>query len=382
VGIPTRADYSLAEGLTYFNHGSIGTVPRVVQRAHAEYISTCESNPWLYMWGGAWEEARESTRQAAATYVGCEAAEIAINRNTTDGFNLLAAGLPLQRGDEVVFSNLNHPGASVCWEHCATARGFTVRKMEIPFADVPEMTEAALVERHRAAVTKRTRVLIVPHLDNTLGILTPVRAIAKAVRAVGVEFVFVDGAQTIGMLPVDIAALGVDAYCMSPHKWLQAPKGLGLLYLRKDLQKRLRPHTVTWGQRSWRGTVRMFEDYGTRDLSAVLALGDAIIFQAAAGIANTAAMRKKLWDRIRAKVQADDRLIWRSPNSWELNGSLCAIEVRGKQSAMLGARLWKEHKIVVRAFPAKGLNILRLSLNTMNTAAEIDAFFVAVNGLR
>jgi selenocysteine lyase/cysteine desulfurase len=154
------------------------------------------------------------------------------------------------------------------------------------------------------------------------------------------------------------------------------------LYLKKDLQKQLRPQIVTWGQRSWRGSVRMFEDYGTRDLPAVLALGDAIVFQAKVGIANTAAMRKKLWERVRARVQADDRLVWRSPNSWELNGSLLAIEVRGKQSAILGARLWREHKIVVRAFPAKGLNTLRLSLNTMNTAAEIDAFFVAVTGLR
>ncbi len=370
----TLDDYTLSPGLTYFNHGSVGTTPRIVQEAHAKYLATCETNPWLYMWGGAWEEARESTRKQAGDFLGCEASEIVINRNTTDGFNLLAAGLPLKRGDEVLFSNFNHAGASICWQHRAGERGFVVRHLEIPFGEIGEMPEAAIVDRHRRAITQRTRVLVLPHMDNTLGLLTPIRAIVKVAREKGVDYVFADGAQVVGMLPVDVRALGVDAYCMSPHKWLQAPKGIGLMYMKKDLQERVRPQTVTWGQKRWSDS-RVFEDYGTRDVPALLALGDAIAFHAKAGIEKTAKVRHELWRKVRAKVKADDRIIWRSPAKWELGGSLYAIEVKGKESSKLGEALWKKHKMVVRAFHSDRLNTLRLSPNVANTEAQIDAFF-------
>jgi selenocysteine lyase/cysteine desulfurase len=196
----------------------------------------------------------------------------------------------------------------------------------------------------------------------------------KVAREKGVDYVFADGAQVVGMLPVDVRALGVDAYCMSPHKWLQAPKGIGLMYMKKDLQERVRPQTVTWGQKRWNDS-RVFEDYGTRDVPALLALGDAIAFHAKAGIEKTAKVRHELWRKVRAKVKADDRIIWRSPGKWELGGSLYAIEVKGKESSRLGEALWKKHKMVVRAFHSDRLNTLRLSPNVANTEAQIDAFF-------
>lgn len=374
-------DYTLAEGLTYFNHGSIGTMPRIVQQAHAGYLVTCETNPWLYMWGGAWEEAREATRSVAAKFLGCGADEIVVNRSTTDGFNLLAAGLRLARGDEVLFSNFNHAGASICWKHHSEARGYVIRHLEVPIRAVPSITTAELVERHVSAITRRTRVLVLPHMDNMLGLRTPVAAITKAARAKGVEFVFVDGAQVVGMLPVDVKALGVDAYCTSPHKWLQAPKGIGLMYMSKPTQAAVNPQTVTWGQGRWQDSARVFEDYGTRDVPAVLALGDAIAFHQKAGIQQTAARRKMLWNHVRSQVRATDRVVWRSPDTWELAGSLYAIEVRGQVSTELGERLWKRHKIVTRAFHSDDMNILRLSLNVANTKAQIDNLFELIGKL-
>ena len=92
--------YTLDPGITYLNHGSIGTIPRTVQQAHRSYLELCETNPWLYMWGGAWEETREAVRAKAAQLLRCEADEVALTHNTTEGFNILAQGLPLGRGDE------------------------------------------------------------------------------------------------------------------------------------------------------------------------------------------------------------------------------------------------------------------------------------------
>jgi len=94
-----------------------------------------------------------------------------------------------------------------------------------------------------------------------------------------VEFVAVDGAQTAGMLPLDLAASGVDFYSTSGHKWIQAPKGTGLLYVRREVRENVAPMWMTWGQARWEGTVRVLEDYGTRNLAEILVLGDAIAFQ-------------------------------------------------------------------------------------------------------
>lgn len=372
-----RADYSLDPDVTYLNHGSVGTVPRIVHEVHVRYLATCEENPWLYMWGGAWEEAREQTRAAAAELLGCEADEIVINRNTTDGFNLLAAGLPFEAGDEVLFSNLNHAGASVCWEHHAATRGYVVRKLDIPLDDVAAMTGEELIARHAAAITDRTRVLVVPHIDNMVGIRTPLQELAGAARARGVDYVFADGAQAAGMLPIDLHALDVDAYCMSPHKWIQSPKGTGLMFVRGALAESLRPQTVTWGQDRWAGSSRRFEDYGTRDLPSVLALGDAIAFQQKAGIETTSARRRALWEHARARVADHPRLRWRSPADWDLGASLYAIEPVGADAREIGAALWQDHGVVVRAF-GPPLNTLRISPNAANTEADLDRLLAAL----
>jgi selenocysteine lyase/cysteine desulfurase len=371
----TRADYTLDPRVTYLNHGSIGTIPRVVQDAHKGYLDRCETNPWLYLWGGAWEEAREATRARAAALLGGDAADVALVRNTTEGFNLLAAGLPLGEGDEVVFSSLNHHGASVPFEHHAAARGYRVRKFAIPFDRVPVLTRDEVVDLHAEAIGERTRLLVLPHVDNEVGLRHPVREIAAVAHERGVEFVACDGAQSLGMFPFDVPSLGVDFYCASPHKWVQSPKGQGLLWVRAEHRATLRPSTVTWGQERWHGTVRVFEDYGTRDLPAVLALGDAIAFQRQRGQERNADRLTALRERARERVRADARLSWRSPEDAALSASLYAIGLPGQAEAA-GQHLWQEHGIVVRAFGE--LETLRVSPNAANTLAEIDRLFEVV----
>ena len=250
-----------------------------------------------------------------------------------------------------------------------------MRRFELPVADVAELTEEQVVDAHLRQITPRTVVLVLPHMDNTVGLRHPVQKIAAAARAKGVKYILVDGAQTLGMVPVDVTALGVDAYACSPHKWLQTPKGLGLLYLREDVQSQLQPMWVTWGQERWKGSVRVFEDYGTRDLPAVLALGDAIEFQQKLGAERKDRRLRALWRHFRAAVERTPAVQWRSPQSWELGGSLYAVEIEGKDSREVFDTMWKKHRFVFRAFHAPGVNTLRISPNVFNTEAEIDHHF-------
>ncbi len=377
-GEPTRREaYALDPSITYLNHASIGTVPNVVLGALAGYQQLCETNPWLYMWSDPWREPLAEVRAAAAGCLGCAADEVAIVHNTTEVFNTLSQGLPIGPGDEVLFSSLNHPGASICWEHQAARRGFEVRRFEWPIAEVGAMTRDAIVDRYAAEMGPRTRVVVLPHVDNMVGLRHPVAEIAAAARERGARWVLVDGAQSVNVVPVDVTRLGVDAYATSAHKWTQAPKGLGFTYLRRDRQPEVAPMWVTWGQRIWKDDARAFEDYGTRALPSVIALGDALRFQARLDPAAREARHRATWEALRRRVAARPDLIWRSPVDWTLAAPLCAIEPRAA-AADVAHHLFDRHGVVVRPFTTPQLDALRLSPNLSNDDRDLERCLTAI----
>jgi selenocysteine lyase/cysteine desulfurase len=373
-----RDQYSLSPEITYFNHASIGTIPRPVQKARQKYFEQCETNPWLYIWGGAWDEALQETRETAARILRCSAEEIAITHNTTEGFNLLANGLPLGRGDEVVFGSMNHAGAGVCWHHYAETCGFSVKSFEFPILEVPRLTQQEILDVYDRHISKSTRVLVFPHIDNIVGLRHPVRELAALARDKGVEFVAVDGAQSVGMIPVDVTSMDVDFYSVSPHKWLQSPKGQGLMYLRKESQSSVRPMWVTFGQERWKGTVRIFEDYGTKNLPDILTLGDSMKFRENLGVQAIDRRLESLWRYFRDGVEKFPQLIWRSPTDWESSASLYAIEYKGKKSRDVFDTMYESHGYVFRPFETQGLSSMRISPDVSNTEEEMGRFFNAL----
>jgi selenocysteine lyase/cysteine desulfurase len=375
-----RSAYGLAPDVVYLNHASIGTTPRPLTAARGQYLELCENNPWLYMWGGAWEEARETTRARAASLLGCESGDIAITHNTTEGFNLLAQGLPLGAGDEVLFSSLNHAGASVCFEQQAARRGYSVRRFDFPVLEAASLRAADVVATYAAQIRDETRVLVFPHVDNIVGLRYPLHQMAAMAHAAGVEFVAVDGAQTAGMIPVTLAESGVDFYSTSGHKWIQGPKGTGLLYVRPQARDQVEPMWTTWGQARWAGTVRAFEDYGTRNLAEALVLGDAIAYQQDLGSERAEARLRELHAYARSVVEASPRLTWRSPRAWADGASLYAVGVSGVSAGEASSRLLRDHGLVLRPFGGE-LNTFRLSPNVITREAEIDRFVRAAEAL-
>ena len=364
--------YMLDTGVTYLNHASIGTVPRVVHEARERYARLCESNPWLHIWGDAWNEARQAVRSRAAELIGCKTSEVAINHNTTEGFNVLAAGLPLGNGDEVLFSSLNHSGASVCFEVQGKARGYSVKRFEFPLAEVPEMTAERVVELYAEHITKATKLVVFPHIDNKVGLRHPVRALADEARRRGVEFVAVDAAQSVGMIPLDVSALGVDFYCSSGHKWIQAPKETGLFYVSESALAALRPFWVTWGNARWNGSIKMFEDYGTRNLPALLAVGHAIEFQQAIGTERKEKRLRELHEHLRKLVEAQDAIRWQSPREWARGGSLVSLGLTGSNAKKAFSHLWSKRGFVFRPFTEPRFDGIRISANVANQAEELD----------
>lgn len=371
-------DYLVDPSVRYLNHGSIGTTPRLVHEAHVEYLRLCESNPWLYMWDEPWVEPIEAVRVAGARAMGCLPTEVALTHNTTEGFNLLAQGLPLGPGDEVLFSSLNHPGASNPWTHMAPVRGYEVRRFPFPVSDLPGMTLSDVVEIHLREIRTNTRVLVLPHVDNLVGVRHPLTEIAAGAKARGVEFIAVDGAQALSMVPVDVVASAVDFYAASPHKWVQSPKGLGLLYMAAVHHDQVHPMWVSSGQGGAAGTVRRFEDYGTRNRPEVLSLGDALAFQERVGTQAKEAFHRAEWERAQSLAESTPGLRWRSPTQWELSAALYLVEVEGVAAAPLSRRLWENDGIVYRPIRLPEFEGARLSPNLQNRPSDLEAFFRAV----
>jgi selenocysteine lyase/cysteine desulfurase len=370
-------EYLLKPGLLYLNHGSIGTIPRVVLDEHVRLLRQCETNPHVHMWTDVWTEALARTRSSAARLLHCEPDEVAITHNTTEGFNVLAQGLPIGAGDEVLFSNLNHPSASEPFRYYSGRRGYTVRQFTIPLDDITGLTIADVVAMHEREIRPNTRVLVLPHVDNIVGLRHPTRELNAMAKRRGVTYVAVDVAQSLGMMPVNVTAEGADFYAASPHKWVQAPKGTGLLVARRAVRDNLDPLWVKRPRASMPDTAEVFEDYSTRNLPAVLALADAIAFQQRLGEQAKETRLLEIAGWFRERVDATPSLAWRSARAPELSCSLFAVGLRNAKAAEVERKL-AAADVTVRPFPAANLNTLRVSPNLINTAADADRFIAAV----
>jgi selenocysteine lyase/cysteine desulfurase len=371
--LPTKDDYSLDKQIKYLNHGSIGTIPKIVQQAHREYLSLCESNPWFYMWSGEWEEPIENVREKTAKFLNADATEISFPHNTTEVYNLLALGLPLGPDDEVLFSNLNHAGASIPFHIHSKKRGYSVKVFDIPVHDLTNISKEDILDLYEANISSRTKLIVIPHIDNTFGIRQPVKEITALARSKGVEFVSLDTAQTMGMIPVDVKDLDIDVIGTSSHKWIQAPKGVSVAYFNKRIHQKLDPMWVTWGQERWKDSARKYEDYGTRNLPEVLTLGHSIEYQSKIDSTLKEEKLKNLWHHAQNLCEQNNNTVWRSPTDWELSGSLFVIELAGVKASEFAKQLFELHGFVFRPFDQ--YSTIRISPNVFNKTEELDELF-------
>ncbi|HUR56684.1 MAG TPA: aminotransferase class V-fold PLP-dependent enzyme, partial [Opitutaceae bacterium] len=217
-----RAQYPLTPKLTYFNTGGLGPASSPVLALAAQTTRQLQEK------SEHGHSLFEAARETLAHFLGAEPAEIAFVRNATEGNAIVAAGVKLTPGDEVIFESHAHPGGSFPWVNQEKLRGITVKIFE------PDPHDAAgNVARIQALMTARTRVVQVSHVTAPTGILMPVGAIARLCRERGVWF-HLDGAQSAGMFPFRMRELGCDSFATSGHKWLGAPHETGVLWVKRE----------------------------------------------------------------------------------------------------------------------------------------------------
>jgi cysteine desulfurase/selenocysteine lyase len=360
--------FEFQQGLKYFNNGSLGACPMPIREATNGFRKTLDNFPSKYMWGG-WEDEKEETRSQVASVFNVSPEEIALIHNTTEGMNLIARSFDLKEGDEVILGDHEHTSGSVCWKVFQESRGVKIVRPEMPL--MPSDLEE-IVEVYRKAITPQTKVISMCHMVNTNGMILPVKAVSKMAHERGI-FVAVDGAQSAGMIKIDLKDLGCDFYTASAHKWLFAPKGIGIFYAKESSQELLKPLIVCRGYQDT--SIRRLENYNTRNLPELLGLGAAIEFHNGIGDQKIHDRTYELKDYFISKVADNPKLRLKTPSHDELSAGIQVVEVVGQKANDVRNTLLDKYKIDCRPMNSFDLNALRISLAIFCTKKDVDKLF-------
>jgi len=350
----------LQEGMHYLNHGAYGACPRSVFAVYQDFQRQMELQPVEFMTRRLEGLLREA-REPLAAVLGTQADRLAFVPNATSGTNLVAWSLQLGPEDEVVVNDHEYGAVRSCWDYLAQRFGFRVRTATLPW---PVESPQAVVEAIWREVTPRTRLICVSHITSPSALLFPIEEICRRARAEGI-LTLVDGAHAPGQIPLSLDALGVDFYTGNLHKWMCAPKGAAFLYAtRAEL---LRPLVVSWGlvvpstvEPAW---VSLIQSQGTRDLAAFLAVPAALEF-AAGQVAERAACREIV-------RQADLGL---PAPGYASDLQMAAVVLPdGTDWATLKRVLWDEDRIEIPVYEFLGRAMLRFSIQSYNSAADLVA---------
>lgn len=372
-----RAQYAVDPRLTYLNTGGLGPSPRpvldILDFSARALQHRVETGHFFF----------EQARGIVAEFLGATPDEICFTRNATEGNSIIAAGLGLRAGDEVILETHAHPGGSLPWLNQARQAGVVIRTF-VPDAE----SSAGNLERVAALMGPRTRVLQVSHVTAPTGILMPVRALAQLCRERGVWF-HIDGAQSAGMVPFSLREIGCDSYATSGHKWLGGPRESGGLFIRQELIERVAPlHLGAYssgdfdfsGQVVYTQGVRRHE-YGTRNAASVVALAEATRFHTEIGRERVAARNAALVARLEAGLRALPRVRILTPLAPEQRAAMLTFRIEGLAGGKVYQKLLESQRLRCRPVSEEDLDAVRVSFHVFNTPEECERLIAGVSQL-
>jgi selenocysteine lyase/cysteine desulfurase len=318
--------------------------------------------------------AKEETRKRLAAFLRVTPEEIIITRNTSESNNLVSNGLDLKAGDEVLIFHDNHPSNNAAWREKARRFGYTVTELPNPN---PHPGPDFYVDAVSKAITGKTRVLALTHLTSTVGDLMPAAEMCRVARDRGVLTVL-DGAQSFGLLDVDLSVIQPDFYTGSAHKWPCGPKEAGVLFVNARAQERIWP-TVYSAYTGAVGLSKTFEGFGQRDDAAIVAFGETIAFQEKVGRANIEKRARELTQALLTGLRKIDGIQLWTHTAPERTAAVVSFQPGSLSIPKLSAALYERDKIACATRGGSDRGGLRLSPHFYNTPAEIDRTLAAIS---
>jgi selenocysteine lyase/cysteine desulfurase len=363
--------FAVDRSLVNLNNGGISPSPRPVLDALFRHWSYENELPPYTMWQ-VLEPQREGVRQQLARIAGVSADEIALTRNASEGLETVQLGLPLAPGDEVLTTTQDYPRMITTWKQRARREGIVLRQFPLP---TPAGDSARIVALFEENLSPRTKAILVSHVIFLTGQVMPVREIVALGRKRGIP-VIVDGAHSFAHLDFTLADLDCDYFGTSLHKWLTAPHGTGMLYVRKERIAGV--WSLMAADEKQDGDIRKFEEIGTHPAAPYLAIAEAVSFHQAIGQPRKLLRLVHLRDQWVEPLTSHPRFRLHTALGPGQAGGIALFQIEGLDSAELVKRLWDKHRIFTTGIKHEEFEGIRVTPNVYTTPAEIGRFVDAV----
>jgi isopenicillin-N epimerase len=356
-----RDQFLIPRDRIYLNNGTLGPSPAVVVDAVAEHARRVAST---YPPGVDWTDLKDSV----AGLLGGDPDGFVFPRNTTEAMSFVAQGLELEPGSEILTTDHEHIGGLCPWQMVCQRNDMDLRTFSLP---APAESASQLLGIVGDALSSRTRVLSLSHVTFTTGTRLPVEEIGRLCKERGVIFV-VDGAHPPGMMSIDLSSLKQDFYASSPHKWLLAPQGSGLLYLGEEWRTRLWPTLASGGWDDLELGAQRFNHLGTFDESRMVGLLAAVEFLGTIGMPRVEARVRFLQERLDQALRSLPGVRVVSPSVGELSTGMVSFKMEGVDSLALQRHLAQVAKVRTRVISEYDYGWMRLSTHIYNFPEEVD----------
>jgi len=366
--------YSSSPGLLNLNNGGVSPQPLIVQEAHERYGRMCNEAPSYYMWR-ILDQGREPLRKRLADLAGTSVEEIAVCRNASEALETVIFGLRLKKGDEVVLSRLDYPNMINAWKQREHRDGIILKWVEL---DLPKMTNDEIVKAFDEQITSGVRVVHITHMINWNGHILPVREIAEKAHAKSAE-VLVDGAHTFAHIQFTIPELGADYFGTSLHKWLCAPFGSGMLYVKKDRIAKLYP--LLAHNEPEADDIRKFESLGTRSFAIEQAIGQAIDFHLSIGPDLKQARLQFLKEYWTNGIMDHPKIHVNTDTSHTRSCALCIVNIDGMTPGELTEALHNKYKIHTTSIDFYNVKGVRVTPHIYTVKSDLDRLISALRML-
>jgi selenocysteine lyase/cysteine desulfurase len=366
-----QQSFTSSGGIINLNNGGVSPAPKTVQDAMKRYYDMSNEAPSYYMWR-ILDQGREPLRNRLSKLAGCLPDEIAIHRNASEGLETIIFGIPLKEDDEVVATRQDYPNMVNAYKQRELRDRIKMVWLDL---QLPSEDENYLVQRFVNAFTPRTKVVHLTHIINLNGQVLPVKKIAAEAHKRGIE-VIVDGAHSFAHIDFKIPDLDCDYFATSLHKWLYAPVGSGMMYVKKDRIKKLFPLFAT--DDPLKDDIRKFEALGTRPFFIEQAIGEAITYHEMIGSERKEKRLHYLKNYWMEKVKGipNVKLMTSLQPAWGC--AIGTVNVEGKKPGELDSFLFEKYKIHAVAIDTAGIKGVRITPNVYTTTKNLDLLVEAI----
>jgi len=363
--------YSVNPDIVNLNNGGVSPAPIVVQQAVERYNQLANEGPSYYMWQ-ILDQGREPLREKLAHLAGASPGEIAVDRNSTEALNTIIFGLPLKAGDEVIGTKQDYPHMIEAYRQRADRDGIVYKQISFDF---PMEDDDVIVKAYEAAITPRTRLIHVTHMINWVGQTMPVAKIADMAHAHDIE-VIADGAHSFGLLDFKVPDLKCDYFGTSLHKFLSAPIGTGMMWVKAEKIEKLWPLVCAANPHS--ADIRKFEDLGTRSFPLEQGIGEAINFHLGIGPRRKQERIGYLKNYWASRVQSIPRVKLHTSLNLNYSCAICGVSIDGMTPGAVASALFDKYKIHTVGIVWENISCVRVTPHVYTTLPDLDKLVGAI----